>query len=200
MRIWACQENGRKRGKKKPSPQREKEMPMGLKGRTAAFYFAYPIRATMPLREIAEFFAEQVQPADMLRVCVNADAQGDIVLPLQLQIRELNGGKLGVVQRASVFIHPPRLEQTVLRGSVAPPGGIEPAAPPAVIARGWSRRPARVRLRSQRWSLLKSSRYIGRVGGNLHREFQRFQLARARFRPAKSDIPADRIQTRASVR
>ena len=108
---------------------------MDLKGKTAAFLFRVPDSRDDALREIAEFFAEQVQPADMLGIRVNADAQGDIVLPLQLQIGELNGGKLGVVQRASVFILPPRLEQTVLRGSVAPPGGIEPAAPPAVIAR-----------------------------------------------------------------
>ena len=40
------------------------------------------------LREIAEFFAEQVDAADVRRVRVNTDAQGDVFQRVELQIRD----------------------------------------------------------------------------------------------------------------
>ena len=40
------------------------------------------------LREIAEFFAEQVDAADVRRVRVNTDAQGDVLQRVELQIRD----------------------------------------------------------------------------------------------------------------
>ena len=38
------------------------------------------------LREIAEFFAEQVDAADVRRVRMHADAQRQIILPAEVQV------------------------------------------------------------------------------------------------------------------
>ena len=121
----------------------------------------------------------------MLGIRVNADTQGDIVLPIQLQIGKLDGGKLDIVQRASAFIHPPRLEQTVLRGGIAPPGGIEPPAPSAVIARAGPDAQL-MPVHAHKDVALEIVAVHRRVGGNLHREFQRFQLARRDFAQRKT--------------
>ena len=61
---------------------------MDLKGRTAAFLFRVSDSRDDALREIAEFFAEQVDAADVRRVRVNTDAQGDVFQRVELQIRD----------------------------------------------------------------------------------------------------------------
>ena len=88
MRIWACQENGRKRGKKKPSPQKEKENAHGFKRQNSRVLFRVPDSRDDALREIAEFFAEQVDAADVRRVRMDTDAQGNVLQRVELQIRD----------------------------------------------------------------------------------------------------------------
>ena len=137
----------RKRGKREKkklnnSPPRpferlpfEKAVPKRLRGLNTAFdlnlLFRVPDPCDDALREIAEFFAEQIQSADMLGVRMNADAQGDVVLLIQMEVGQLDRGKRRAVERTAVFVDAPSLEQAVLRGRVAPPGWIEPPAPPA---------------------------------------------------------------------
>lgn len=63
-------------------------MQIHVKSERAAFLFRIPDSHDDPLREIAEFFAEQVDAADVRRVRVNTDAQGDVFQRVELQIRD----------------------------------------------------------------------------------------------------------------
>ena len=119
----------------------------------------------------------QVQPADVLAVRMDAHTQGDIVPRAQRQVAQRHAGKLLAVQQAVRTVHAPGLEQAELAGRVAPPGRIEPAAPPAVVARAHpgAQRHAVDRDVDVALEVLAVHR---RVGGHLHGELDERDLRR----------------------
>ena len=52
------------------------------------------------LRIVAEFFTEEVQSADVLAVCVYANAQGDIVVLGQMKIGKRHVGQRLAIEQA----------------------------------------------------------------------------------------------------
>ena len=86
--------------------------------------------------KIAELFPEKVQPALMLCVRLDADAEGDVISFLYAEFGQVLRADGRFVEENAILRDQKRLDDAVLRGKIRPPFGIQPAPPSSEISGG----------------------------------------------------------------